>query len=116
MEDGSEYCKLTYGLALDFEKLESGEVFFERAARNRIRSACVQFLSAVRMYYSAPPFSARGSRSKARVIQKKAIAAKKALSELCVSSYDAVLHDFNLFELVSRLRDSLRKPFDLLKD
>jgi hypothetical protein len=32
-----------------------------------------------------------------RAIFKKATAAKKALSELSVCSYDAVLHDFNLF-------------------
>ena len=99
MGDESEYCRLSYGLALDFEKLESREVCFEWAARNRIRGLCAQFLSAARMYHSAPPFSARESRSKARVIQKKAITAKKALSELCVCSYEAVLHDFNLFEL-----------------
>ena len=83
---------------LDFEKIESGELFLDAFARNRIHRLYLEFRSAAEMYNSAPPLDAMAARSKARTINKKATAAKKALSELSVCAFDAVLHDFNLFE------------------
>lgn len=82
---------------LDFRKIESREVSLDWLARKQIYLACEDFLSPARMYDFAPPLDAEASRNKARDIHKKATAAKIALSDLSVCSYDAVLHDFNLF-------------------
>jgi hypothetical protein len=91
-------CRFSDELSLDFDKIESRELRLDVAARNRIYLVCVQFLAEAELYCSAPPLGAEASRRKSRTILKKATAAKKALSDLSVCSYDAVLHDFNLFE------------------
>ena len=61
---------------LDFEKIESGELFLDVFARSRIHRLYLEFRSAAEMYNSAPPLDAMAARSKARTINKKATAAK----------------------------------------
>jgi len=83
--------------SLDFEKIESYEVSLDLTARGQICLLCVQFIGEARLYHRAPPFDAEAARSKARTINRKATAAKKALRELSVCSHDAAEHDFYLF-------------------
>jgi hypothetical protein len=96
--DNLWYRELTNELCLDFKKIESREVLLDWLARKQIYLLCEDFLSSARMYYSAPPLDAEASRKKARDMWRKATMAKKALSELSVCSFDAVLHDFSLFD------------------
>ena len=96
--DDSFYRRFPDEPYLDFNRIESHEVSLDLVARNRIYLLCEDFLSSARMYDSAPPFDAEASRDKARAIHTNATMAKKALSKLSVCSFDAVLHDFNLFE------------------
>ena len=82
---------------LNFKKVESREVSLDWVARKQIYLVCEDFLSSARMHDYAPPLDAKAARKKARDLGEKARSAKKALSDLSVCSYDAVLHDFNLF-------------------
>ena len=83
--------------SLDFDKIESYEVSLTLTARSQICLLCVQFIGEARLYHRTPPFGAEAARSKARTIYRKATAAKKALRELSVCSYDTAVHDFYLF-------------------
>jgi hypothetical protein len=83
--------------SLDFETIESHEVSLGLSARSQIYLLCFQFIGEARLYHRDPPFDAEAARSKARAIYRKAMEAKKALSELSVCSYDAAKHDFYLF-------------------
>lgn len=98
MTNESRYFGFSDELSLDFDKIESREVSLDWAAKNRIHRLCVEFLVEAELYCFAPPFGAEASRHKARAIFKKAIAAERALNELSLFSYDAVLHGLNLFE------------------
>ncbi|MGA2614186.1 MAG: hypothetical protein ABSG38_12155 [Spirochaetia bacterium] len=97
MFDEPQYFPILGEPYLDFKKIESREVSLDWLARKQIYLVCEDFLSSARMYDYAPPLDAEASRNKARDLCKKARSAKKALSDLSVCSYDAVLHDFNLF-------------------
>jgi hypothetical protein len=98
MSDVAGYYGFSDELSLDFDKIESREVSLDAAAKNRIYQLCDEFLGEAESYCFAPPFGAETSRYKARAIFKKAVAAERALNELSLCSYDAVLHDLNLFE------------------
>ena len=102
MTDESRYFGFSDELSLDFDKIESREVSLDSAARNRICRLCEEFLAEVELYCFAPPFGAEACKYKARAIFKKAIAAERALNELSLLSYDAVLHGLNLFRTEGR--------------
>jgi len=117
MSDGAWHYRLSDELSLDFDKIESREVSLDSAAKNRICRLCEEFLAEVELYCFAPPFGAEASKYKARAIFKKAIAAERALNELSLLSYDAVLHGLNLFEPVgsSRYLFSVKRAISLVR-
>jgi len=98
MSDVAGHYRFSDELSLDFDKIEGREVSLDAAAKDRIYQLCDEFLGEAESYFFAPPFGAETSRYKARVIFKKAVAAERALNELSSCSYDAVLHNLNLFE------------------
>ncbi len=117
MTDESRYFGFSDELSLDFDKIESREVSLNAAAKNRIYDLCEEFLAEAESYCFAPPFGAEASRYKARAIFKKAVAAERALNELSLYSYDAVLHGLNLFEPKggNRYLFSLKRAISLVR-
>ncbi|MGA2763513.1 MAG: hypothetical protein ABSG17_09135 [Spirochaetia bacterium] len=83
---------------LDFKTIESSEVTLDRLARQRIRRACIDFLSVAIKCNAYPPFDAATCRKTARAICRKAATARRALSDLILCLFDAVTHEFTLPE------------------
>jgi hypothetical protein len=83
---------------LDFKKIESSEVTLDRLARQRIRRACIDFLSVAIKCNAYPPFDAATCRKTSRAIWRRAATARSALSDLILCLFDAVTHEFTLPE------------------